>query len=332
MYNILFVTNDVLMIDAIKVIVSENEQFRLLDIVTNGDDAIKLCKSEIVNIVLFDMEIEGNHIINHVRSINYLNPEIHIYVISCFGINKMIWHDCRNYIKNVIEKPINYKLIKKIFYEYKAENENSLQAHINDLTGFVLDNDYKKFYFEYANIIDKIYDTVEQDGAKLVKVFKYIANRLVDIRNFYAESIDIIEIFPISENMIMDKKVADVWLFKVMDYLFQRRCIDRYNFSDDIFIYIDKHLKEKITLKDVTSHCAISQGYLSRIFREQLNISVMEYLHMKKINMAKAYFYFTSDTVEAVAFKLGYNESSYFSKVFKKYSMQTVKEYRLKNK
>lgn len=49
---------------------------------------------------------------------------------------------------------------------------------------------------------------------------------------------------------------------------------------------------------------------------------------MRKIYLAKGYFYFTEESVSEIAFKLGYNESGYFSKVFKKYEHITVKDYR----
>ena len=54
----------------------------------------------------------------------------------------------------------------------------------------------------------------------------------------------------------------------------------------------------------------------------------MDYLHMKKINLARAYFIFTDHSASDVAFRLGYNESGYFSKVFKKYENTTIQSYR----
>ena len=48
---------------------------------------------------------------------------------------------------------------------------------------------------------------------------------------------------------------------------------------------------------------------------------------MRKIYLAKGYFYFTDDSIAEVAFRLGYNESSYFSKVFKKVTGMSPKEY-----
>jgi len=49
---------------------------------------------------------------------------------------------------------------------------------------------------------------------------------------------------------------------------------------------------------------------------------------MRKMYMAKSYFCFTNLSITDVAFKLGYNESSYFSKVFKKYENITVYQYK----
>ena len=138
----------------------------------------------------------------------------------------------------------------------------------------------------------------------------------------YGDSGNISELFPINEVLILDRKTSELWLFRVMDFLFQQNSIGRYPLLENIFIYIEKHIKEDITLNSIIENCAISQGYLSRIFREQFQVSVTEYLHMKKLHLAKGYFYFT--------FRLGYNESSYFSKVFKKFENMTVKQYKNK--
>ena len=72
----------------------------------------------------------------------------------------------------------------------------------------------------------------------------------------------------------------------------------------------------------------MSQGYLSRIFKAEFGISVMEYLHMRKMMLAKWYFLDNDVSLTDAAYRLGYNECSYFSKVFKKYEHVTVLEYK----
>ena len=47
----------------------------------------------------------------------------------------------------------------------------------------------------------------------------------------------------------------------------------------------------------------ISQGYLSRIFRDQFGISTMEYIRLRKIQMVKINFIFTThNTSDAVSY------------------------------
>ena len=124
--------------------------------------------------------------------------------------------------------------------------------------------------------------------------------------------------------------MGEFWLFQVTDRTFTNSAIKRYPLLENIFSYIESHIKEDLSLKTITQECVISQGYLSRIFKETLGVSVMDYLHMRKIYLAKAYFYYSDSSIADVAFNLGYNEGSYFSKVFKKYEGVTIREFREK--
>ena len=45
--------------------------------------------------------------------------------------------------------------------------------------------------------------------------------------------------------------------------------------------YISENLEKNISLKDVVDICAISQGYLSRLFKFEYNLTVLEYIHLK---------------------------------------------------
>lgn len=331
MYKILISTDDYLMQEALKTMIKKDEKFEIYDIVSSSASAVKICKYEPINIVLLDINSIGVDAVEASRVINYRNPNIAIYIISHMGTSSSIWFSAKNYIKDVIERPVTNKDIANVLEKFKTENENSVQTYVNDLTEIILNNDFSRFYDILPEVIEKIYNIAKNDVDKLEKIFKYIGNGLLSIRNFYEDNIDVTEIFPINKTVISDPKISEMWLFKVVNYLFQRCSIDRYPLLENIFSYIDDNIKEKITLTDITDNCAISQGYLSRIFREQLGVSVMEYLHMRKIHLSKGYFYFTNDSIEDVAFKLGYTESSYFSKVFKKYEKKTVKQYKIEN-
>lgn len=332
MYRVLIADDDILMQEALKILISREESFQVVQVVGSGDCAIKACKEDAIDIVFMDMLMPGITGLEASRIIHQLNPEITIYMLSAFSSHVFIRSMARDEVKDVLEKPVTWNHLKKVLENYKTNHEDSVMNHEEALAMLLRKKDFGEFYRELSGIIDNIYEMAGGDSVRLIKLFHYIGQNLLDTRIVYDEEMQIGELFPINKTLILDRKTSELWLFRVMDYLFQQNSINRYPLLENIFLYIENHIKEDITLNTIIENCAISQGYLSRIFREQLNVSVTEYIHMKKIHLAKGYFYFTEDSIADVAFRLGYNESSYFSKVFKKYEKITVKQYKMETR
>lgn len=328
MYRVLVADDDILMQEALNSMISREDNFKVIRTVGNGESAVNVCKEDSVDIVFMDMQMSGITGLEASRIIHRSNPEITIYILSAHAASVLIRSAAQDAVKDVLEKPITHAGLKKILENYKTEHEDSVQGQLEVMADFLRRRDFEAFYRRLPGMIDEIYEMAGDDSARLIKIFTYMGQGILDTRNVYDESGSIGEMFPINEGLILDRKTSELWLFRVMDYLFRENSISRYPLLENIFIYIEKHIKEDITLNSIIENCAISQGYLSRIFREQFKVSVTEYLHMKKMHLAKGYFYFTEDSIAEVAFRLGYNESSYFSKVFKKYEKMTVKQYK----
>lgn len=328
MYKVLIADDDILMCKALRLMISREETFKVVKMVGTGEGAVKTCKEKAIDIVFMDMQMPGITGLEASRIIHQLNPEIAVYLLSSHAMNQMIRNAAQDVVKDVLEKPITPANLKKILENYKTEHEDYVQNQLEMLVAVLRDKNFGQFYMMLPEIIDELYDIAGDDSVRLIKIFTYMGQNLLDTRTVYDESRNIADLFPINEGLILNRKTSELWLFRIMDYLFQKNSINRYPLLENIFIYIRKHIKEDITLNNIIVNCAISQGYLSRIFREQFQVSVTEYLHMKKIHLAKGYFYFTDDSIAEVAFRLGYNESSYFSKVFKKYEHMTVKQYK----
>ena len=328
MYRVLIADDDILMQEALKILISRDESFQIVQVVGDGESAVRACKEGSIDIVFMDMMMPGMTGLETSRIIHQFNPEITIYMLSAFSTHVFVRSMARDEVKDVLEKPVTWSHVKKILENYKTNHEDTVVNHHEALAMLLRQKDFGEFYRRLSGIIDGIYEMAGGDSVRLIKLFTYIGQNLLDTRMVYDENMQIGELFPINEALILERKTSELWLFRVMDYLFQQNSMNRYSLLENIFLYIENHIKEDITLNTIIENCAISQGYLSRIFREQLNVSVTEYIHMKKIHLAKGYFYFTEDSIADVAFRLGYNESSYFSKVFKKYEKVTVKEYK----
>ncbi|MGL1891314.1 MAG: AraC family transcriptional regulator [Spirochaetaceae bacterium] len=114
------------------------------------------------------------------------------------------------------------------------------------------------------------------------------------------------------------------WLTKIMvrfiDFVFD---LDKVKHADAIYKsiqYLFEHYTEKVTLEDVASHVYLSPAYFSKIFKEEMNISFKNYLNTLRIDKSKSLLESSDIQLIDIAGLVGYEDQSYFSKVFKKLS------------
>ncbi|OAS20436.1 hypothetical protein A8708_17805 [Paenibacillus oryzisoli] len=88
--------------------------------------------------------------------------------------------------------------------------------------------------------------------------------------------------------------------------------------------YADREL----SLFKIAEILDLSPAYLGRIFKKLANQSVPDYLNEYRIQRAKELLLSTHAPIEEISQKTGYNNSTYFYKVFKKYTGITPAEYR----
>ena len=91
--------------------------------------------------------------------------------------------------------------------------------------------------------------------------------------------------------------------------------------------YIRSHLSEKLTLADVAAVFNFSPNYLSQMFGKYGDSGFVEYITETRIAAAKEMLEQGDLKVYEIAEKLGYESSFYFSKVFKKVTGLSPREY-----
>lgn len=94
--------------------------------------------------------------------------------------------------------------------------------------------------------------------------------------------------------------------------------------SDDIInrveAYIRDHFRENINREDVAAIAYITPNYLSKQFRIKKGMNLREYINQIRIEEAKRLLLTTNLSVSEVAGLSGYENISYFSTVFRKYT------------
>ena len=97
--------------------------------------------------------------------------------------------------------------------------------------------------------------------------------------------------------------------------------------------YIEQNINRAITLDEVAANAGRSRSSISHSFRKILGKPFSKVVIEAKLNKAEEYFRNAPhSSIEEVAFKLGYQDPLYFSKLYKKYKGISPSEYRSRHK
>jgi len=92
--------------------------------------------------------------------------------------------------------------------------------------------------------------------------------------------------------------------------------------------YLHQNYDRPISRREVAEAIGVSANYLSEVFRRELGLSPWEYLNRYRIRQAKELLRRTDDTITAVALRVGFNDPSYFGRVFRKLTGLSPSAYR----
>lgn len=92
--------------------------------------------------------------------------------------------------------------------------------------------------------------------------------------------------------------------------------------------YIDIDITGDLSLKKIASELSVNASYLSTLFKRETGCTLTEYVNRKRVEHAIFLLNTTNLQIQDIAESCGILDVNYFTKIFKKYTEQTPKEYR----
>lgn len=91
--------------------------------------------------------------------------------------------------------------------------------------------------------------------------------------------------------------------------------------EEDLFIqhaltYIKMHLTENIRIEDIAQYCNYSTSYVSRNFNKTVGMNISTYINKLRIEISKSYLITSDKTIAEIAEIVGFEDLSYYSRVF----------------
>ena len=98
--------------------------------------------------------------------------------------------------------------------------------------------------------------------------------------------------------------------------------------SKKILKYIEEHYHEDISLQELAGYLNYSDAYFCTVFKQCFEQNFITFLSQFRVEKAKKLLEDITVNVKEISMKVGYHDSNYFAKVFKRITGVTPSEYR----
>lgn len=162
-----------------------------------------------------------------------------------------------------------------------------------------------------------IFENLITDAA-LLRIFDKIHSEYVSKNEFSAAGIR--------------SSVLEMLVFVSRNFLLQRK--EGVNPRESVRLaisYIRAHFKERLSVEKIADEAGLSRYYFQRLFKKETGETPISYINILKCDNAKKMLKSGKYSVNEVSTHNGFDNLSYFSKVFKKYTGFLPSEYKKAN-
>lgn len=103
---------------------------------------------------------------------------------------------------------------------------------------------------------------------------------------------------------------------------------DKKEMVETVKAYIRTHLREELKAEDLAGKVFITPDYLYRIFKQEEGVTLLDFIVEERMFLAQQLLREGKVTISRAAYECGYDNFSYFTKVFKKRFGVTPKEFK----
>lgn len=195
-------------------------------------------------------------------------------------------------------------------------------------------NHYKKIIQEFFNLLDASEDITIEDSRRIVIEFALVISNIAYHLDLSMEN----EVSRFLNNNFLVIPTNHIeWLKKFITYHFDTLCSKMYinrkkkNKEQVYWIksYIDSHLDENISLNYFEETCYLCKEHLLKLFKNEFGCTIYEYTIKKRMERAEELLLESDFDIKGITNQIGYNDSNYFCKSFKKYYGLPPSKYRV---
>lgn len=303
----------------------------------DGLEAIRSIESLAPDLVITDMRMPGMDGSEFIRLVHSRYPDIKIIVVSGYDDFMYTKQAILCQAKDYLLKPIDPVELNAVLAKCRAEIEASAAPRQSQAMDMELLQTVK-------NVMPHVsLQVAELNAERVACIFRDLHDRLQAHKSFEAFELErIYEEFAlllselIVKNMLdaasvlpdepvhfsscdeMIERLIDMYTAAIESSVRQRKYKNKLNL-DDIKTYIDLNYADSVTVEKIAQVFFVSNVYLSRAFKSEFGLTVIDYMQQIRMERAKEWLLESQIPIKNVAEMCGYEDVAYFYRVFKKH-------------
>lgn len=131
-------------------------------------------------------------------------------------------------------------------------------------------------------------------------------------------------------NIAISEKICLVKCFvlELLEILKDNSDCNNSKIIERVKVFINENYYKDISIADIAMYVNLSKNYLGYLFKQNTDMTIIEYIHRIRIMRAKELIEMSNMKVYEIASRVGYTDQHYFSMVFKKFVGVSPSEYK----
>lgn len=339
MYTVLLVDDEPLVVKGLRIII-EKSAMPISSIweVDNGDTALSLIEKKAPDIVITDIRMPRMDGLELCERIHSRFPKTSIIIVSGYDdfgyAQKAMSYNVREYLLKPVRR---IELVDSMTRVIKEKDKDNRLPYIA--------------YSELEMVVDILetglwhnrLEGIRQGIDKLHGLFKdvpiaYCKNITADIYKMLLYKLTVKIGYTMNRQLLHydneDIGGFSIWLEEVftglLNELNERKENSDFHLFEMAKEYIRNNYDSNITLEELAHKMGFSPSYFSQLFKIKTGKSFVQYKNEIRLNKAKEMLFQSGKSITEVAIDVGYNDLTYFIRVFKNFTGLTPNEYKRK--
>lgn len=246
------------------------------------------------------------------------------------GIGETVedWENVYESYQKIIQKKELAQFYPDLLPKHQCTSKNSLEEEFSFLAfnKSLMIGDYHTINKELVKIFDEV--TTKQLPPEDTKFIAFLLfNDL--LRQFPAQIMELYDevIQKIRQSETIHQLQA--LLEEILLELYYKKHQKPFSEVTQTIINLTKErYQEELTLKLIADELHLNVVYIGQVFKKEMHLSFAQYLNQVRIKKAQALLLNTTKNINEISDAIGYNNTTYFSKMFKKLTSLAPKEFR----